>query len=327
MGEPLVLKDHSGESQIFFERAIIGFLVLIALMLFLFGRFFYLQIIQHDMYATLADQNRIQVEAIPPVRGLIYDRHGEIIAHNIPSLNLTIIKELSPDIESTLSKIDEIIGLSAEEQRAFKRRIERRQRPYEPVPVIFRLSAKDHARIVVNKNSLPGVQVEARLIRHYPQGSLLAHAVGSVRRINENDAKRLDRVAYSGTNHVGKIGVEKHYESVLLGKVGHKRVETNARGVVMKELDSVNPEVGKDLTLHVDAALQRVSSAALAERRGTIVAIEPSTGGILALVSKPSYDPNLFVKGIDHETYSELLESVDIPLSVSYTHLTLPTKA
>lgn len=314
MGEPLVLKDHSGESQIFFERAIIGFLVLIALMLFLFGRFFYLQIIQHDMYATLADQNRIQVEAIPPVRGLIYDRHGEIIAHNIPSLNLTIITELSPNIELTLSKIDELIGLSAEEQRAFKRRIERRQRPYEPVPVTFRLSAEDHARIVVNKNSLPGVQVEARLIRHYPQGSLLAHAVGSVRRINENDAKRLDRVAYSGTNHVGKIGVEKHYESVLLGKVGHKRVETNARGVVMKELDSVNPEVGKDLTLHLDAALQRVSSAALAERRGTIVAIEPSTGGILALVSKPSYDPNLFVKGIDHETYSGLLESVDIPL-------------
>ena len=180
--------------------------------------------------------------------------------------------------------------------------------------MIFRLSAEDHARIVVNKNILPGVQVEATLIRHYPQGSLLAHAVGSVRRINENDAKRLDRVAYSGTNHVGKIGVEKHYESILLGKVGHKRVETNARGVVMKELDSVDPEVGTDLTLHVDAALQRVSSAALAERRGTIVAIEPSTGGILALVSKPSYDPNLFVTGIDHETYSQLLESVDVPL-------------
>ena len=314
MGEPLVLKDHSGESQIFFERAVIGFLILIALTLFLFGRLFYLQIIQHDIYATLSDKNRIQVKAIPPVRGLIYDRHGELIAHNIPSLSLTIIKEVSRDIELTLSKIDELIGLSAEDQQAFKRRLARRQRPYEPVPVIFRLSAAEHARIVVNKNSLPGVQVEARLIRHYPQGSLMAHAVGSVRRINEIDAKRLDPVAYSGINHIGKIGVEKHYENILLGTVGYRRVETNARGVVMKELDSVNPKFGRDITLHVDAALQRVASAALAERRGTVVAIEPSTGGILALVSKPSYDPNLFVTGIDHETYAGLLESVDLPL-------------
>tara|TARA_E500000331_G_C17257321_1_gene713660 strand:- start:552 stop:2438 length:1887 start_codon:yes stop_codon:yes gene_type:complete len=314
MAEPLALKDHSGESRIFFERAAMGFAVLIGLTLFLVARFFYLQIIQHDVYATLSDKNRIQVEPIPPVRGLIYDRNGELIADNVPSLNLTITKELTADIELTLARIDELIGLSENEKEAFHRRLKRRQRPFESVPILFKLSAEEHARIAVNEYSLPGVQVEARLVRYYPKGDLMAHAVGSVRRINEADARRLDSVAYSGTNHIGKIGVEKHYESILLGEVGHRRVETNARGVVMQELETVDPQPGQDLILHVDATLQQAASDALADRRGTIVAIEPSTGGILALVSKPSYDPNLFVAGIDHKTYAGLLDSVDLPL-------------
>ena len=314
MAEPLALKDHSRESQIFFERAVIGFTVLIGLTLFLVARLFYLQIIQHDVYATLSDKNRIQVEPVPPVRGLIYDRNGELIADNVPSLNLTITKELATDLELTFARIDELIGLSDGEKEAFHRRLKRRQRPYESVPVLFKLSAEEHARIAVNEYNLPGVQVEARLVRHYPKGELMAHAVGSVRRINEADARRLDSVSYSGTNHIGKIGVEKHYESILLGKVGYKWVETNARGVVMQELDTVDPQPGQDLVLHVDAGLQQVASDALADRRGTLVAIAPSTGGILALVSKPSYDPNLFITGIDHKTYEGLLDSIDVPL-------------
>ncbi|MCH8257296.1 MAG: penicillin-binding protein 2, partial [Proteobacteria bacterium] len=155
---------------------------------------------------------------------------------------------------------------------------------------------------------------EAKLVRHCPKGELMAHAVGSVRRIHEKDVRRLDRVAYSGTDHVGKIGIERFYESDLLGTVGYRRVETNARGKVMKVLDSTLPVSGKDLVLYVDSSLQRVASDALGERRGAIVAIDPSTGGILAMVSKPGYDPNLFVTGIDFDTYAKLRDSIDVPL-------------
>lgn len=314
MPEDLALKDHSGETRIFFERASISFAFFVFLTLLLVARLFYLQIIHHDVYAMLSDKNRISVEAVPPVRGLIYDRNGELIADNIPSLNLTITIELVDDLDETLAKIDDLIGLSEDEIAAFHRRLKRQHRPYEPIPVLFKLSAEEHARIAVNEYSIPGVQVAAKLVRHYPKGALMAHAVGSVRRINEADARRLDSVAYSGTNHIGKIGVEKHYENLLLGKVGYQRVESNARGVVMQEIDSLDPVPGKNLKLHVDSSLQAAASAALGNRRGTIVAIEPATGGILALVSKPSYDPNLFVTGIDHATYSELRDSADVPL-------------
>jgi penicillin-binding protein 2 len=314
MAEPLALKDHSGESRIFFERAALGFALLILLALIIVGRMFYLQIIQHDIYATLSDKNRIQVEPLPPVRGLVYDRNGELIADNIPTLNLTVTRELAGDLEDTLAKIDALVGLTQDDRDAFQRRMKRRQRPYEPVPVLFKLSAEEQARIAVNEYAMPGVKVEARLVRHYPKGELMAHAVGSVRRINESDARKLDRVAYSGTNHIGKIGVEKFYESVLLGKVGHRRVETNARGRVMTELEVIDPVPGRDLTLHVDVALQQAASDALGDRRGSIVAIDPKTGGILAMVSKPSYDPNLFVTGIDHKTYASLRDSADTPL-------------
>ncbi|MCB1647531.1 MAG: penicillin-binding protein 2, partial [Pseudomonadales bacterium] len=244
----------------------------------------------------------------------IYDRNGELIADNIPSFSLTITKERVDDLDATLEKINQIVGLDEEDIESFKRRLQRRQRPFESVPVLYRLSPEEIARISVNRYAMPGVAVEAKLVRHYPYGELLAHAVGSVRRINEEDARRLDPVAYSGTDHIGKIGIEKFYEDQLLGKVGYQQVETDARGRVMKILDSTLPEPGKNLTLHLDTALQQAASDALGDRRGTIVAIEPETGGILALVSNPSYDPNLFVRGIDYETYAALRDSIDVPL-------------
>lgn len=314
MPETLAFKDHSDESRIFIKRMVIGFALVVFLTLLLVARLFYLQIIQHDIYVTLSDKNRISIEAVPPVRGLIYDRNGELIADNIPSLNLTITTELVDDLSETLDRIDTLIGLSEDEIAVFHRRFKRPRRPYEPIPVLFKLSAEEHAKIAVNEYSMPGVQVAAKLVRHYPKGHLMAHALGSVRRINEADARSLDSVAYSGTNHVGKIGVEKYYENLLLGKVGYRRVETNARGLVMQEIDSLDPVPGRDLKLHVDFSLQEAASDALGQRRGAIVAIEPASGGILALVSKPSYDPNLFVTGIDHATYAELRDSVDVPL-------------
>ena len=314
MAEPLALKDHTGESRIFFDRVTLGFGFLILLTLFLVARMFYLQILQHDLFATLSDRNRIQVQSLPPIRGLIYDRNGELIADNIPAYRLTLTKERVVNLDETLAQLDELVGLSYEEITSFKKRLSRRQRPFEAVPVLYRLTPEEIARVSVNSYALPGVEIEARLVRHYPHGELMAHAVGSVRRINEEDAKLLDNVAYSGTDHLGKLGVEKFYEDSLLGTVGYQQVETDARGRVMKVLDSVPPHPGKDLTLYVDIGLQKAASDALGDRRGTVVAIDPETGGILALVSKPAYDPNLFVTGIDYQSYAELRDSGDVPL-------------
>ena len=314
MTEPLALKNHSGESQIFLERAVLGFGMLIVLTLVLLARMFYLQIVQHDLYATLSDRNRIQVQSVPPIRGLIYDRHGTLIADNVPSYTLTITKERVRDMDATIDQLDAMIGLSDDEIESFKKRLARRQRPLESVPMLLRLTPQEIARVSVNRHLLPGVEVEARLVRHYPLGELMAHAVGSVRRINEEDARSIDTVAYSGTNHLGKIGVERFYEHQLLGKVGYQRVETDARGRVMKALDATPSQPGANLVLHVDAGLQQIASEALQGRRGAVVAIEPATGGILALVSNPSYDPNLFVAGIDATTYAALRDSADVPL-------------
>ena len=314
MAEPLALKDHTGESRIFFDRVTLGFGFLILLTLFLVARMFYLQVLQHDLFATLSDRNRIQVQSLPPIRGLIYDRNGELIADNMPTFQLTLTKERVENLDATLAKLDELVGLSDEEIESFKKRMSRRQRPFESVPVLYRLTPEEIARVSVNNYALPGVEIEARLVRHYPNGELMAHALGSVRRINEEDAKTLDSVAYSGTDHIGKLGVEKFYEKKLLGTVGYQQVETDARGRVMKVLDSVPPRPGEDLTLHVDVGLQKAASEALGDRRGTVVALDPATGGILALVSKPSYDPNLFVTGIDYQSYAELRDSGDVPL-------------
>ena len=314
MAEPLVLKDHSAEAEIFYERVAIGFGILIVLTLFLVGRLFYLQIIQHDIYRTRSDDNRIHVQSIPPIRGLIFDRNGVLIADNIPTFNLTIIKERVEDIDKTLATIGSLIPLSDSEIKAFQQRLKRRQRPFESTPIKLKLTEREKARIAVNRYALPGVQVEARLVRHYPMGALMAHAVGSVRRINEDDLQKLDSITYSGTDHIGKIGIEKSYERSLLGEVGYQEVETNARGQVMKELSGTPPKPGNNLTMHVDTNLQRAASEALGDRRGSVVAIDPNSGGILAMVSKPSYDPNLFVTGIEYQTYAELRDSEDVPL-------------
>ena len=314
MAEPLALKNHDIESRVFFERIMLGFGLLLVGTVFLVARMFYLQIIQHDLYTTLSDQNRIQVQSLPPIRGLIYDRNGELIADNIPSYSLTITKERVDDLDRTIAFLDSLIGLTSDQIESFNRRLDRRKRPFESVPILFRLTQEEIARVSVNRYVIPGVDVEAKLVRHYPKGELMAHAVGSVRRINEEDARKLDSVAYSGTDHIGKIGVEKFYEKVLLGKVGYRRVETNARGQVMKVLDYTSPKPGANLVLHVDTGLQQVASDALGDRRGTVVALDPRTGGILALVSKPSYDPNLFVTGIDFATYNKLRDSPDVPL-------------
>ena len=314
MAEPLALKDHIQESRIFFGRALMCLGILAVLTIGLVTRYFYLQVVQHDVFATLSEKNRIQVQPLPPVRGLIYDRNGELLAENSPSFNLNLTHEWVENMEETLGHLDVLLGLEAEEISAFHERLKRRRRPFESVPLLFRLTQEEIARFSVDHYRLPGVAVETQLVRHYPKGKLMVHAVGSVRRINDADVRRLDQAAYSGTNHLGKTGVERFYEEALLGGVGYQQVETNAHGKVMNILESSLPISGKDLVLHIDSTLQQVASDALGERRGAVVAIEPETGGILAMVSKPAYNPNLFVTGIDHATYASLRDSENLPL-------------
>ena len=314
MSEPIVLKDHHDESRVFIDRVVMAFACAVLLTLLLAGRMLYLQVVQHDRYATISESNRIQVQSIPPVRGLIVDRHGELLADNAPSFSLNLVTEQISSLDETLDRVENRIGLTTEQRSRFERRLRRKQRPYESVPLLHRLSQEDIARISVDQYAMPGVHIEASLVRHYPLSDLVTHAVGSVRRINEDDARVLGKVAYSGTDHVGKTGIERFYESRLLGRVGYQRVETDARGRIMQVLSRTDPVPGENLELTLDAGLQRVASEALGEQRGAIVALDTRTGGILAMVSKPGYDPNPFVTGIDHASYALLRDSIDVPL-------------
>lgn len=308
------LKDHQKERRTFTHRALFSFGVVVVLLGVLVARMTYLQVIKHDLYNTLSDRNRMQLQPVAPNRGLIYDRNGTLLADNRPSHNLTLLKEQVVDLEKTLQQLNELISISDRDIEQFTKRLSQRRRPFESVPLRFRLTEEEIARISVNFHRLPGVAVEAELIRYYPYGNPLVHALGYVGRINERELQQVNERTYSATHHIGKLGVEKFYESDLHGEVGLQTVETNARGRVLRVLERQDPIPGKDLVLHLDLNLQRIAVEALGERRGAVVALDPQTGGILALVSTPGYDPNLFVTGISSQGYKALQESPDLPL-------------
>ena len=314
MREALALKDHHSESQIYVERAATGAGLVIVLFALLIFRVGYLQTVQYSDAVARSEKNRVQVVARPPVRGLILDRQGILLAENRPSRNLVVIPEQILDADDTLSDLAAVLEMSEEDTARFRGLSGRTTRRFESAPVLFDLSDEQVARFEVNRYRFPGLSVQAKLVRNYPQGALMAHAVGSVRRINDQDALLLDTSAYAATDHIGKLGVERFYEDALLGQVGYDRVEVNARGRMMRVLDGVKPVNGQNLTLYLDAGLQAAADRALAGRRGAVVAIDPKTGGILALLSRPSYDPNLFVQGISHQNYNALRASIDAPL-------------
>ncbi|TBU95816.1 penicillin-binding protein 2 [Phytopseudomonas dryadis] len=314
MPQPIRLKDHEKDARLIRKRALVGGLFFLLLTGLLVARMYYLQVVQYDYHSTLAENNRIHVQPIPPNRGLIYDRNGVIIADNRPSFSLTLTRERAGDWEQVLDVIVEVLQLSADERELFERRVRQGRRPFEPVPVLFELSEEQIARIAINQFRLPGVEVVAQLVRHYPQREHFAHSVGYVGRINEKELKELDPVEYSGTHHIGKTGIERFYEDQLHGKVGYEEVETNARGRVLRVLNRTDPVPGKDIVLTLDVRLQEAAEAALGGRRGAIVAIQPSTGEVLAMVSQPSFDPNPFVTGISFKAYADLRDSIDRPL-------------
>ncbi|MEH6472904.1 MAG: penicillin-binding protein 2 [Halopseudomonas sp.] len=314
MRKPVALKDHQRERRAFQFRALLAFGLVVLMMAALISRLGYLQVSEHERYRSLSDRNRIQLQAVPPNRGLIYDTNGVLLAENRPSPNLSLVKERVSDLDTTIAELATMVSITERDIEGFQRRLKQRRRPFEAVPLRFRLTEQEIARVAVNFHRLPGVQIDAELIRHYPEGTSLVHAIGYVGRINERELKQVDELDYSGTNHIGKLGVEKFYEAQLHGTVGVQQVEANARGQVLQVLSRQNPIPGRDLTLYLDLQLQRAAEQALGDRRGAVVALDPNTGGILALVSTPGYDPNPFVTGISSRDYKGLQQHEDLPL-------------
>lgn len=313
------IRDKSYERRLFRARAIAAAVIVLVALSCLVWRMTYLQVALHDKYADLSENNRVQIRPIAPNRGLIYDRNGVLLAENIPAYSLTLVPERIDDLDATLAFLDELVGISERDLEQFERRRSYRRRPYDPVVLRQRLSEDEIAAIMVNRFYLPGVDVEAQLIRHYPQGEAFAHVLGYVGRINQKDQERIEgdedsQRRYSATSHIGKTGVERRYESLLHGEVGYEKVETNARGRLLRTLERENPSPGNDLTLHLDSRLQLLAAEQLQGRRGAVVAIEVETGGILTLYSNPGFDPNAFVTGISYADYEALTGDPDKPL-------------
>lgn len=315
--EHLHLNDHRREARLFFLRVATSLILVVILFVILIARFYNLQVSNHQDYVTRSDSNRIKVQPIAPTRGLIYDRNGILLADNKPSYTLSIVKERVKDLEATINNIAELIPVEMSDRDHFKRSLKQRRRPYEAVPLRYRLTENEMAIIAVNEYRLSGVEVEAQLVRYYPFGELFAHTVGYVGRINERELKGFSEDVYklySGTHSIGKTGIEKYYESTLLGTVGSQHIEVNVHGRVLRVLERIDPEPGKDLYLTLDVELQNTAAFAMEGKRGAVVVMDVKNGEILSLVSSPSYDANLFVTGISYDQYKQLQQSDDLPL-------------
>jgi penicillin-binding protein 2 len=299
------VKDEWQESRTFGARMLVGGMMAVLLFLVLVARLLHLTVFEHERYLVLSDGNRVRVEPLAPNRGLVFDRNGVLLAENTPNYQLEVIPEQVPDLDDTVARLSALVELRPSDLERF-REARRSQRRFQPIPLRLRLSEQEVARFSVHRHEFPGVDIQARLTRDYPYGPLFAHAVGYVAAINEREAKGLDAARYAGTQSIGKLGVELSYEDALHGQPGTRQIETNAQGRELRELEVVAPVPGRDVHLNLDLELQRAADAALGERRGAVVALDPRDGAVLAFVSKPAYDPNLFVDGIDSTTFDAL---------------------
>ena len=309
----LTIRDHFRETLLFQRRILFSVIFGCILLASLIGRLFYLQVISHDHYTALSEYNRVSIVPIAPTRGLIYDRNGVLLAQNVPSRTLELIPEHIPDLDATLKKLRSLIHISDDEIDRFND-LRKKKRRFEGIPLRYRLDDSEAARIAVNLDHLPGVEITAELMRHYPQGKLASHAIGYVGRINEEELSNLEATRYSATKNIGKVGVERSYEDELHGEVGFQRVETNAAGRIVNVLERTLPTPGKNLYLTIDARIQMIAEQAFGDNDGALVAINPNNGDVIAFVSMPTFDPNLFVNGVDSKTYDALSNSPDRPL-------------
>ncbi|MEC6909594.1 penicillin-binding protein 2 [Photobacterium piscicola] len=325
------IRDHRAESALFFRRALVSFIgiaILVGLLLF---NLFHIQVEQHQDYQTRSNDNRIKIVPVTPNRGLIYDRNGVILAENRPIYSLEITLEKVSELDQTFADLKQIMGITDEDIANFQKE-RRRTRRFKSVPILDHLNEKQVALFSVNQHRLPGVEVKAHLKRYYPYGDTLTHVLGYVAKINDRDLKKLDKDGklsnYKATRDMGKLGVERYYEELLHGTSGYQEVEVNSRGRVIRTLKYIPPIPGKDIKINIDIKLQQYVQNLLTERktdpetgkeiikhkRGSIVVLDPKDDAILAMVSSPSYDPNLFVRGISSKKYNALLNNPDRPL-------------
>ena len=317
LNQRISIKDNSAEAALFRRRAMVAMVGVIVLTLMLFANLYVVQIMHHDDYQTRSNDNRIKIVPVAPPRGLIFDRNGVLLAENRPVFSLEIIPEEVDDLSQTLDELIVMLKLDPEEKERFLKEVKRHRR-FNPITLAERLSEEQVAIFSVNQHRYPGASIEAYLKRFYPFGDTLTHALGYVARINTTDLKQLDEQGklanYAATRDMGKLGIEKNYEALLHGQAGYQEVEVNNRGRIIRTLKYQPPVAGKDLYLTLDLRLQQKAQELLAGRRAGIVLMEPGSGSVLALVSSPSYDPNLFVRGIRTKEYAALLNDPARPL-------------
>ena len=292
-----------------------GFVLLVFLLLA--GRFFYLQVVRHGELYTLAEANRISIVPVVPNRGIIVDRNGVLLAHNYSAYTLEVQPDRIANLESLIDELATVVEITARDRRRFKRLLEE-SKSIGSLPVRTRLSDEEIARFAAVRYRFPGVEINARLFRQYPQGDVFSHVVGHIGRINQREVEQLQAEGlsanYRGTDYIGKTGLEQNYERFLHGTTGVEEVEVDSGGRPVRTLSRTPPVSGNNLVLNLDARLQEVAYNAFGDRRGALVAIDPATGGVLAFVSRPGFDPNLFVDGIDSLNWNELNNSPDKPL-------------
>jgi penicillin-binding protein 2 len=311
------LRNHSHELHYFKLRLAFAAVAVVFLFGILFARFYYLQIAQHQHYQTLAENNRISLLPTVPNRGLIYDRNGVLLANNFFVYTLEITPAKVYDLEATIDALGQLVEVSPRDKKRFKK-LMAESHAFEAVPIRTHLSDEEAARFSVNHYRFPGVEINTRLFRHYPKAELSAHVIGYIGRINDKDLRNLEKEEklsnYKGTEHIGKSGLEQYYENHLHGVTGFQQIEIDADGRPIRTLSSSPPTPGDNLTLSLDIQLQEVAVKAFGDKRGAMVAIDPKTGEVLSYVSQPSFDPNLFVDGIDADNWKLLNESIDRPL-------------
>ncbi len=311
------IRDHSAEANLFARRAAIALLIVIGMLTVVVSNLYMLQVSQFEDYQTRSNGNRIKVGPIAPNRGLIYDRNGVLLAENRPVFSLEVIPEKIENLDATLQQLTELMQLSDEELANFTKN-SKGQRRFKPVALRTQLSEQEVARFSAQQHRFPGVSIEARLSRYYPYGDTLTHILGYVAKINKKDLQKIveagQEANYAATHDIGKLGIEKYHEDKLHGEVGYQQVEVNSQGRIIRTLHVDPPTPGQDIVLNIDLQLQMAVQKTLQEQRGTVVVSDPRTGGMLAMYSNPSYDPNLFVHGISRKNYSALLNSPDRPL-------------
>ena len=314
------IKDHWREQRLFDQRALVCAVVIGLATVALIVRLFLLQVSRHDYYAELSQGNRVRTEPIPAARGLIIDRHGELIAGSQPTYQLELVPEEVPDIDATLEALAQLNLIRAEDVDEIGRTIDS-SRTFDSVPIRLRMSDEDVARFAVHRFEFRGVDIKTRQTRWYPNGNLAVHALGYVGAISEQDLKHIDRSAYAGTSLIGKLGVESAFERQLHGINGSREVLVNAQGrsverqgAFVPKLHSKAPVAGDELQLSIDLKIQRIAETALAGHRGAVVALDPNNGDVLALVSLPGFDPTMFAQGITAAEYRVLADDIDKPL-------------